>query len=159
MQCSYPTVCSVLLWKHGMEDHCAIAHPNHPRPESISTSQDERVALYCRSCHDHCCCCLSLAQLVQAVHLIPIYMHQRSSERCALALIAGNSDSFRRRNSGQNEASFSALHNVKSAQDEHNSALKAHFCSLTSPSFPLFQWQCLPRKRSSPHGLRGRRAA
>jgi hypothetical protein len=81
--------------------------------------------------------------------------HQGSSERCALALIADNSDSFRpelrrRRNSGQNKASFSARHNVESAQDEH---------SLTSPSFPLFQWQCLPRKRNSPHGLRGRLAA
>jgi hypothetical protein len=82
--------------------------------------------------------------------MLPI--HQGSSERCALALIADNSDSElrRRRNSGQNEASFSALHNVKSAQDKHKSAPKAHFCSLTSPSFPLFQWQCLPRKRSSP---------
>jgi hypothetical protein len=83
---------------------------------------------------------------------------QGSSERCALALIADNSDSIRR-NSGQNEASISALHNVESAQDEHKSALKAHFRSVTSPSFPLFRWQCLPRKRSSPHGLRGRRAA
>jgi hypothetical protein len=34
---------SVLQWKYGLEDHWAIAHPDNPRPESIS--QDERLAV------------------------------------------------------------------------------------------------------------------
>jgi hypothetical protein len=45
------------------QNHWSIAHPDHPQPESISISQDERDWWYCRSCHDHCCCCLPLAQL------------------------------------------------------------------------------------------------
>jgi hypothetical protein len=62
MECPYPLGCSVLLWNYSMEDHWAIAQPDHPGPESINISQMS-VSLYCRGCHDHCCCCLSLAQL------------------------------------------------------------------------------------------------
>jgi hypothetical protein len=35
MQCPYPPGCSVLLWKYGIKEHWAIAHSDHPRPESI----------------------------------------------------------------------------------------------------------------------------
>jgi hypothetical protein len=35
----------MLLWKYDMEDHWAITHPDHPRPESISIGQDECVTV------------------------------------------------------------------------------------------------------------------
>jgi hypothetical protein len=53
-----PPVCSMLLWKHGMEDHWAIAHPDHQSDERVAGhhgTADAAMITAAAACPEHSC--------------------------------------------------------------------------------------------------------